>query len=400
MIRPLHPGTAAIVKATIPALEAHGLAITKTMYASLMQDPAIAAMFNQTDQANGRQPHALAAAVLAYARHIEHPEKLKAALDLIVERHVAVMVEADQYPVVGAALLGAIRTVLGDAATPAIMEAWGDAYRFLAEVLITREADVYAERAALEGGWRDWRSLRVEKRTRETDSVTSFWLVPADDKPVLMHKPGQFLTFRLDRDGLNTRRSYSISSAPDARGYRISVKRDPNGQVSRWFHDQLAVGDIVDVTPPAGNFTLEGKAEVPVLLVSAGIGITPFMSMLLAPRVSGNTHPLHLVHGDHDLGSMPFQSELVNLSATTSPLLIDLFESLPKSAASTERTHKGRISASWVRSRVTPETHVYVCGPRSFQRDLIHGLVEQGVNREQIHHEFFGSDEEVTSGRS
>ena len=138
MIQPLHPNTAAIVKATIPALEAHGVDITKTMYAQLMRDPAIAAMFNQTDQANGRQPHALAAAVLAYARNIDHPEKLEAALSLIVERHVAVMVKPEQYPVVGAALLGAIKTVLGDAATPEILEAWGDAYRFLADVLISR----------------------------------------------------------------------------------------------------------------------------------------------------------------------------------------------------------------------------------------------------------------------
>lgn len=138
MPQPLKPGTAEIVKATIPALEIHGVAIATTMYGTLMQDPAIAALFNQTDQANGRQPHALAAAVLAYARHIDHPEKLDAALSLIVERHVAVMIEPGHYPVVGKALLEAIRTVLGSAATEEILDAWGDAYRFLADVLIAR----------------------------------------------------------------------------------------------------------------------------------------------------------------------------------------------------------------------------------------------------------------------
>jgi len=396
MIQPLESGTPAIVKATIPALEAHGVTITKTMYASLMRDPAIAAMFNQTDQANGRQPHALAAAVLAYARHIEHPEKLEAALNLIVERHVAVIVKPEQYPVVGAALLGAIKTVLGEAATPEIMHAWGDAYRFLADVLIAREARVYAERSALPGGWRDWRTFRVERRVQESDTVTSFWLVPVDSKPVMLHKPGQFLTFRLDRDGIDTRRSYSISSAPDERGYRISVKRDPQGLVSRWFHDRLNVGDVLDVTPPAGDFTLASIGAAPAILVSAGIGITPFLSMLLAARTAGERRALHLVHGDHDLRIMPFETALSELAATESTAKIDLFGSQGEGGASFMTCHKGRVSAEWVFQQTGPETHVFVCGPRGFQRDMIGGLTRLGLNRERIHHEFFGSDEGVS----
>ncbi|GBR04189.1 globin domain-containing protein [Asaia siamensis] len=395
MVKPLESGTSAIVKATIPALEAHGVTITRTMYASLMRDPAIAAMFNQTDQANGRQPHALAAAVLAYARHIEHPEKLEAALSLIVERHVAVMVKPEQYPVVGAALLGAIKTVLGEAATPEIMHAWGDAYRFLADVLIAREASVYDERSALPGGWRDWRAFRVEKRVQESDSVTSFWLAPVDGKPVLRHEPGQFLTFRLERDGINTRRSYSISSAPDASGYRISVKRDPQGLVSRWFHDRLAVGDVLDATPPAGDFTLAAIGKAPAMLVSAGIGITPFLSMLLASKGGAEGGKRHLVHGDHDLHHMPFRSALAELATAESAPGIDVFGTLGQDRHLAMSTHEGRVSAEWVFARMSPDTHVFVCGPRSFQRDLIGGLSRLGVDRARIHHEFFGSDEGV-----
>ncbi|RUT25185.1 nitric oxide dioxygenase [Asaia sp. W19] len=395
MTQPLESGTVEIVKATIPALEAHGLAITTTMYASLMRDPAIAAMFNQTDQANGRQPHALAAAVLAYARHIDHPEKLESALNLIVERHVAVIVKPEQYPVVGKALLGAIKTVLGNAATPEIMHAWGDAYRFLADVLIAREASVYEERSAVPGGWREWREFRVEKRIRESETVTSFWLVPIDKKPVLRHEPGQFLTFRLDRDGLNTRRSYSISSAPNEMGYRISVKRDPKGLVSRWFHDQLNVGDILNVTPPSGDFTLVELGASPAVLVSAGIGITPFMSMLLAARANRQDRPLRLVHGDHDVSKMPFQAELSELATMPTAPAIDLFGSLGSNGTLSMTCHAGRISPKWVFDHVEHNAHVFVCGPRSFQRDLIIGLTQLGIERARVHHEFFGSDEPV-----
>ncbi|WP_051537406.1 globin domain-containing protein [Asaia prunellae] len=361
MIEPLKSGTAEIVKATIPALEAYGVTITKTMYGSLMRDPAIAAMFNQTDQANGRQPHALAAAVLAYARHIDHPEKLESALSLIVERHVAVMVKPEQYPVVGTALLGAIKTVLGDAATPQIMEAWSDAYRFLAEILISHEARIYNERSALPGGWREWRSFRVASRVQESDTVTSFWLAPVDNKPVLLHKPGQFLTFKLERDGINTRRSYSISNAPDAQSYRISVKRDPNGQVSSWFHDRLREGDKLDVAPPAGDFTLAATGTSPVLLASAGIGITPFMSMLLTARAGGITKPLHLVHGDHDYDRIPFRSSLLELAGAPTAPRIDLFSSTGAGNNLSLPGHKGHISAQWIFDNITPETHIFVC---------------------------------------
>lgn len=399
MIQPLHPNTAAIVKATIPALEAHGVDITKTMYAQLMRDPAIAAMFNQTDQANGRQPHALAAAVLAYARNIDHPEKLEAALSLIVERHVAVMVKPEQYPVVGAALLGAIKTVLGDAATPEILEAWGDAYRFLADVLISREAKVYDERAEVPGGWRGWRQFRVASRVKETDQVTSFWLKPVDNKPVMHHQAGQFLTFRLDRDGLNTRRSYSISSAPDDKAYRISVKRDPNGQVSSWFHDHLKVGDPIDVAPPAGDFTLPQDKAAPVILVSAGIGMTPFMSMMLDTAKTGNLSRLRLVHGDHTSASVPFMAELAELTKSDEPLVVDVFSSSNGAvpAPSPMKQHEGHVSTDWLADQIHPDTQVYICGPRTFQRDMILGLQNKGIPADHIHHELFGSDAGLSS---
>lgn len=402
MVNPLRPGTAAIVKSTVPALEAHGVTITTTMYDSLMRDPDVASMFNQTDQANGRQPKALAAAVLAYARHIDHPERLDAALGLIVERHVAVMVKPEQYPVVGAALLDAIRTVLGEAATPQILDAWADAYRFLAEILIARESARYEDSAAEPGGWRGWRPFRVAARVQETDTVTSFRLIPADGGSVIRHKPGQFLTFRLDRDGMSTRRSYSISSGPCSEAYRISVKRNAQGLVSNWFHDCLHEGDLIEAAPPAGNFTLDRHASAPVLLVSAGIGITPFMSMILDAAAREDLTRIHLVHGDHCLHTMPFAKVLAELTTGNRPLSVDLCITAPSPAdiSAIPALRHGRISADVLSRHIGPDTQIFLCGPRGFQRELIIALLAQGVPAGHIHHEFFGSDEAVSSDTS
>ncbi|GBQ11591.1 NO-inducible flavohemoprotein [Swaminathania salitolerans] len=397
MIKPLKPGAAPIIKATIPALEAHGVTITKTMYEKLMQDPAIAAMFNQTDQATGRQPRALAAAVLAYAKHIDDPSALENTLGLIVEKHVALSVTPEQYPVVGEALLTAIGTVLGEAATPEIIDAWAEAYRFLADVLISRETALTHTRETEPGGWRGWRSFRVAKRVQESPDMVSFWLEPVDGKPVLKHVPGQYLALALEQDGLNTRRCYSISSAPSTHAYRISVKRDPHGMVSSWLHANLHENGILEVAPPAGQFTLEASGSAPVLLVSGGSGITPFMSMLPEQEEKNPGRPMHLVHTTPSLDHMPFLAELASLQKTEAAPEIDLFSTKDENAHpdTSLRVHEGHVSAEWLAEQLGNEGHLYFCGPRGFQRDLFSALTKLGIPESRLHHEFYGPDESL-----
>jgi nitric oxide dioxygenase len=147
MSKPLSPETIAIVKATAPALQQHGVAITKRMYERLFVDPAIKALFDQAAQASGEQPKRLAAAILAFAQNVDKLDVLESAIERIAARHVETHIKAEHYPAVANALLPAIRDVLGDAATDDVLNAWGEAYWFLADVLIGREAEVYAEAA-------------------------------------------------------------------------------------------------------------------------------------------------------------------------------------------------------------------------------------------------------------
>ncbi len=145
-MRTASPAAMAIVKATAPALEKHGLAITTAMYARLFENADIAAMFDRAAQESGEQPKRLAAAILAYAKNIDKLANLGPAVARMVARHVETGVKADHYPYVANALLPAIRDVLGaEVATDEVLAAWGEAYWMLADILIAAEAQAYAE---------------------------------------------------------------------------------------------------------------------------------------------------------------------------------------------------------------------------------------------------------------
>lgn len=146
-MRTVSPDTMAIVKATAPALEKHGVAITTAMYRRLFDNPEIEAMFDRAAQTSGEQPQRLAGAILAYAKNIDKLQNLGAAVERMVSRHVQTGVRPEHYPHVAAALLPAIRDVLGEeVATDEVLAAWGEAYWMLADILIAAEAQA-SERA-------------------------------------------------------------------------------------------------------------------------------------------------------------------------------------------------------------------------------------------------------------
>lgn len=145
MNHPLSADTIAIIKATAPALQQHGVAITTRMYERLFVNPELKALFDQAAQTSGEQPKRLAAAILAFANNVDRIEALDGAVNKICARHVATHIKAEHYPAVAEALLPAIRDVLGSAATDDILDAWGQAYWYLATLMIEREKTLYAQ---------------------------------------------------------------------------------------------------------------------------------------------------------------------------------------------------------------------------------------------------------------
>ena len=405
MAASLSDQTIDLVKATVPALETHGLAITRRMYERMFQNPDIRDLFNQSHHGEtGSQPKALAAAVIAYARNIDNLGALASRVERIAQKHVGLNILPEHYPAVAESLLGAIKDVLGDAATDDILTAWGEAYWLLADVLIAREAHIYRELAAGEGGWNGWRDFTVEETRPESEIIRSFVLVPADGGPVLRHHPGQYLTFALDVPGAGLlRRNYSISSGSNGRSYRISVKREarpgtPPGLASNWLHEQAQPGTRLRVAPPAGDFVLDETSDGPVVLLSGGVGLTPMMSMLESIVQSGSGRPVWYVHGAHDGRVHAMRDHARELAAKGRNVTVRTYYEAPNAGdvAGRDYDEAGFINVDWLAGN-TPveEATYYVCGPRPFLRAYISGLARVGVPLQRIRYEFFGPADEL-----
>ena len=377
-----------IVSATVPALEAHGEAIVARMYERLLQDAEIRSFFNMSHQSgNSPQHKALTGAILAYANNIREPQILASAIERIAQKHVALKIAPAHYEAVGTSLLAAISDVLGDAASPEVLDAWGEAYWFLAGVLIDREKSLYSDQATSPGGWSGWRDFVIAEKRAETDEITSFTLRPVDGEAVLQHRPGQYLTLLLNiDDGDSVRRTYSISSAPNGRDYRITIKREAQGRVSRWLHDVAQTGTELSVGAPAGDFFLDPDNKSEVVLLSGGVGLTPMISMLEAN--SGKALPITYVHAARSRAHHAMQDLPVQLATRSAVFYEELDGTEP---ASGNTVIQGRLDASWLAENTnTQSSDYYVCGPTGFMQATINGLRSIGVSDERLHYEFFG----------
>ncbi|WP_165185070.1 NO-inducible flavohemoprotein [Caulobacter soli] len=404
MATALSADTIAHVKATVPALAAHGEAITLAMYARLFQDDHIKALFNHANQTTGAQPKALAGAILAYAQNIDNLGVVLPVVERIAHKHVGYHILAEHYPFVATALLGAIKDVLGDVATDEILAAWGEAYWFLADILIAREVEIRTRIEAIEGGWTGWRDFVVAEKIRESAVITSFVLRPQDGGAVIPHKPGQYLTFRFDAADLaqsslgGEKRNYSISAGPNDKTYRISVKREDLGAASRYLHDKIRVGDVLQATPPAGDFFLADRPARPVVLLSGGVGLTPMVSMV---EHIAQAHPdleAHFVHGALNSGVHALDGHVRSLAKDHGGVSVTTFYSHPLEDDRIGETHDvdGFITLDWLAAN-TPflEADFYLCGPMPFLKAFVTGLAGAGVPADRIHYEVFGPTAEA-----
>jgi nitric oxide dioxygenase len=335
---------------------------------------------------------------LAYARNIDQLQKMGPAVERIAQKHVGLQILPEHYPYVANALLAAIEDVLGEAATDEVLTAWGEAYWFLAQLLIGREAELYREIAAKPGGWMGWREFIVTEKSRESDVITSFVLCPLDGGRVVAHHPGQYLTFSLDVPGHGTqKRNYSISSAANDQSYRISVKREPGGIVSGWLHDQVEPGHVVNVAPPAGDFVLPAAVERPVVLLSGGVGLTPMVSMLEAIAATSPAATVQFVHASLDGSTHAMASHVRSLTDGHTRRSTVFYEApREKDTLGRDFDAEGRITMDWLKQNTPINVADYfVCGPAGFLRTFVQGLIGAGVERDRIHYEHFGPADDV-----
>ncbi|SAL83926.1 nitric oxide dioxygenase [Caballeronia arvi] len=392
-----------IVKATAPVLAQHGYPIIQRFYLRLFQaHPELKNVFNMAHQEQGQQQQALARAVYAYAENIENPESLAAVLKNIAHKHASLDVRAEHYPVVGEHLLGAIKDVLGDAATDEIIAAWAQAYGNLADVLMGMESELREKSAAQLGGWNGWRRFVVKDKRAESSVITSFILEPVDGKPVINFEPGQFVSVAVNVPALQLQqiRQYSLSDMPNGHSYRISVKREegdatrPPGYVSSLLHEHVGVGDELDLAAPFGTFYIDVDATTPIVLISGGVGLTPMVSML--KRAIQNPHrQVVFVHGARNSAVHAMRDRLRQTSATYANFKAVIYydDPLPADVQGKDYDRKGFIDLNELKDLVLqPDADYYICGPIPFMRIQHDALKAMDIPETRIHYEVFGPD--------
>lgn len=384
-----------VVRATLPAVGAAIGDITELFYRKLFDahPELLRDLFNRGNQANGEQQRALAGSIAAFAGMLlERPDaRPDAMLSRIAHKHASLGITSDQYKIVHRHLFAAIAEVLGDAVTPEVAAAWDEVYWLMANALVAIEARLYQEAQVAEG--EVWRPMEVVERREESPHAVSFVLRPADDRPARPFRPGQYVSVQSQLpDGSRQIRQYSLSAAPGRSDLRITVKRvqgdgQPDGEVSSWLHAHTRVGDVLTVSAPFGDLAL-AEGDGPLLLASAGIGVTPMLAMLDHLAATGTARPVTVVHADRTPADHAHRQEQLDLIRALPDARLHLWYEEPGDAAPEASAGRADLDGLELPEGLT----VYLCGPVPFMRAVRGDLLRRGVPADAIHYEVFGPD--------
>lgn len=377
----LSAASRAVVQATLPVVGDHLDAITGVFYETMLgENPDLLNLFSRSAQATGAQRQALASAVAAFAGHLLGAGfPIEPVVERIAHRHCALGVRPEQYMLVGRYLLGAVGTVLGEAVTPAVAAAWDEVYWLFAVRLIGREARLYGESGVT--AEHPWRTHEVASKILEADDTVSLLLTPADGQPAAPFQPGQYVTVAADLPGnIRQLRQYSLSQAPGGGALRITIRRVHGGAVSGFLHDQVEIGDQLQLSQPYGNLTLDA-GDGPLLLVSAGVGITPMASILDQVARTQPARAVTAVHADRSAGRHPLRADIAASGARLRSFTHQVWY----------EDESGLIDPAEI--PLHPDAGVYLCGPIPFMRQVRAGLHRRGIPEERIRYEVFGSEQ-------
>lgn len=419
---PLTPEQIATVKSTAPIVKEYGGTITSVFYKNMLTaHPELKNYFSLRNQQGGLQQAALATAVFAYASYIDDLPKLTHAVERIAHKHASLFIKADQYAIVGKYLVGAFAEVLGSALTPEIADAWIAAYGQLADVFIKREQQLYDDA----GDWQSWRKFKIAQKDAETDDIVSLYLEPEDGKPLPSFKAGQYVSIQLalpELDGLLQSRQFSLSVAPTShmKQYRVSVKQEKSGQdfsvedlaagkvagiiSNRLFHN-VAVGDLVELSPPRGEFFFDPAAtkavDSPIVLLCLGVGATPLVSILDSILSSDNAaRPVTWAQAAGQSNAVCFGKHVRDIAASAATNGSNL-----KTAVFVKNVEGGdkqgvdydfegtmtvdRLASEGVLHLDNEAAEYFMCGAEEWMVETRAALEGKGVPRERIHLELF-----------
>jgi ferredoxin-NADP reductase/MOSC domain-containing protein YiiM len=288
---------------------------------------------------------------------------------------------------------------------PALSKGWQSSFQAMLQQDLSSKTTVGNPGLAFEEqapAWPGFRQMRVANIHKESDSVTSFILSAIDGQPLPLGQAGQFVVLRLlvDPGKPPVLRSYSLSDLPGADHFRISVKNELNGIGSSFLRNRAREGDLLDVSAPRGSFTLR-PSQSPVVLLSAGVGAPPVMSMLHTLAAEKSRREIWWIYGARNRVDHPFAEESRSLLKQFSRGRGYIVYSRP---ATTDRVGAdfdapGHIDAALLERIGVPQgSDFYLCGPPSFLQNMRDGLQTWGVLAGNVHTEIFGSLEAITPG--
>ena len=393
----LSPHAEPVVRATAPVVAEHAVAITSRFYPAMLEaHPDLRNLFNMGNQASGEQRQALASAVVAYAVHLLDPAapSFQPVMQRIAHKHVSLGIRPEQYTIVGHHLMTAVAEVLGDAVTPEVAQAWDEVYWLFAAQLIAEEARLYTV-AGVDPS-HPWRRYVVVERVEEATDTISLVFRPEDGGPVPRHLPGQYVSVVVTLpDGLRQPRQYTVSTGPRENTLQITVRRvrgvggAPDGAVSTFLHEQVVVGDVLELGAPSGDLVL-ADGDDPLLLISAGVGITPVAAILDDLATRGTTRPVTVAHADRSAASHAlFGATADAISALGSAEVHTWYERVD-ATGDRRGARTGLMDLSAL--QIPEAADVFMCGPLPFMRDVRASLVRSGVPSHRIRYEVFGPD--------
>ena len=269
---------------------------------------------------------------------------------------------------------------------PALSPGWRQSFH---DMLAAHDQPVAQTPARAEPGWNGFRPMRVDAIRHESSQVMSILLAADDSGPLPSPRPGQYLTVRIPEAGMSTPlRSYSLSGDPGAGDYRISVKREDRGVVSQWLHAHIKPGSVIEAAAPRGDFCLT-EGSNPVVMISAGIGITPVLAMLHSLAATHSPRDIWWMHTTHDRETQSFAAEVSSL-----------IESLPHARQLVFYTRtQGRLDQPTIARLGLPvDAAAYLCGPQRFMSDMREALLAVGLDPAHIHSELFGALPPINPG--
>jgi len=375
-----------LIEATLPLVGARLGAITPNFYRRMFaaHPELLDGLFSRANQSNGEQQKALAGSIAGFASAlVANPDLIpEQMLSRIAHKHTSLGITEDQYPIVYKYLFEAIAEELADVITAEIADAWTEVYWLMANALIKIEKGLYAIQAN-DKLWMPW--TVVEKNPAGTDCMT-FVLEPADATPVTVARPGQFVSVRVALpDGLLQCRQYSLSADVESTTRRVfTTKLDDGGEVSPVLHRDIRVGDVVELSNPYGDVTLD-DGDGPVVFATAGIGCTPSASALRLLAATGSDRDVMVLHAEKNLQAWALREQMTSDVDAIDGARLQLWLEEPA-----DGFNKGFMTLDGL--DIPAGASMYVCGPLPFMKAIRSQALDAGIPAAKIHYEVFGPD--------